>query len=129
MNMGSHDRQGLMIRLLKSFSFAITGIKTAIWSERNMRIHLVISTFVIACSFFFSLTQAEWIFVILAIGGMISLELVNTALERVVNLITEEFHPLAKQAKDIAAGAVFVYAVMAVVIGILIFLPRIMSLF
>ena len=93
-----------------------------------MRIHIISSIIVIGCSFFFSLSYVEWIVVVLAIGGMISLELVNTAIERVVDLITEEYHPLAEQAKDIAAGAVFVYAITAIIIGIIIFLPKIISL-
>jgi undecaprenol kinase len=127
--MDLQDKQQKSIPLLKSFSYAINGIRTAIWTERNMRIHLFISVFVIGCSIFFSINKAEWIVVILAIGGMLSLELVNTAIERVVDLITEEYHPLAKQAKDLAAGAVFLYALMAVVIGMIIFLPRILKLF
>ena len=120
MNMDSRDKH---VQLWKSFSFAINGIKTALWSERNMRIHLFVSLIVIGCSIFFSISKLEWLIVILIIGGIFSLELVNTAIERVVDLVTEEYHPLAKQAKDIAAGAVFIYAVAAVVIGIIIFLP------
>lgn len=124
--MGSQDNRS---SLIKSFSFALTGIKTAIGSERNMRIHLFLSALAIGCSIFFSISTIEWIFVIFAIGGMFALELINTAIERVVDLVTDEFHPLAKQAKDIAAGAVFVYAFMAVVIGMIIFLPRILRWF
>lgn len=115
--------------LLKSFSYAINGIVTAIRSERNMRIHLIISVIVIGCSFFFSINKTEWLIVLLAIGGMFSLELINTAIERVVDLNTEEYHPLAKQAKDVAAGAVFIYAFIVVVIGMIIFLPRLLELF
>lgn len=117
------DLQDKRPRLWKSFSYAITGIRTALRTERNMRIHLFVSVVVIGCSVFFSISKLEWIFVIAAIGGIFSLELINTAVERVVDLITEEYHPLAKQAKDLAAGAVFVYAIMAVVIGVIIFLP------
>lgn len=122
MNMDSKDKR---ILLLKSFSYAITGITTAIRSERNMRIHLILSIIAIGCSLFFSISTVEWLFVIVAIGGMFSLEILNTAVERVVDLVTEEYHPLAKQAKDLAAGAVFVYALTVVIIGIIIFLPRI----
>jgi undecaprenol kinase len=63
--------------------------------------------------------------VLFAIGGMLSLELMNTAVERVVDLATKDYHPLAKQAKDIAAGAVFIYAALSVIIGAIIFLPKI----
>jgi undecaprenol kinase len=121
--MDSRDKPA---RLWRSFSFAMTGIKTALWSERNMRIHFLVSLLVIGCALFFSISQLEWLFVIFAIGGIFSLELINTAIERVVDLVTKEYHPLAKQAKDIAAGAVFIYAITVVVIGIIIFLPYIL---
>jgi undecaprenol kinase len=124
--MDSRDKPN---RLWKSFSYALTGIKTAIWTERNMRIHLCASIVVIGCSLFFSISKLEWLFVIAAIGGILSLELINTAIERVVDLVTEEYHPLAKQAKDIAAGAVFIYAITAVLIGIIIFFPRVLKWF
>jgi undecaprenol kinase len=117
------DLQDKRFPVWKSFYFAVTGIKTALQTERNMRIHLLVSIIVIGCSIFFSINQWEWLFVIVAIGGIFSLELMNSAIERVVDLITVEYHPLAKQAKDLAAGAVFIYAVIAVIIGIIIFLP------
>lgn len=122
MNMDSKDKR---VHLWKSFSYAITGIFTAIRSERNMRIHLSLSIIVIGFSLFFSISKVEWLFVIVAIGGIFSLEILNTAVERIVDLVTEEYHPLAKQAKDLAAGAVFVYAITVVIIGLIIFLPRI----
>jgi undecaprenol kinase len=109
--------------LWKSFSFALSGIQTALLTERNMRIHLLVSIVVIGCSIFFSISKLEWLFVIVAIGGIFSLEMMNSAIERVVDLITAEYHPLAKQAKDLAAGAVFIYAVITVLIGIIIFIP------
>ncbi|MCM3692384.1 diacylglycerol kinase family protein [Neobacillus niacini] len=117
------DLQDKQFTIWKSFHFAFTGIKTALQTERNMRIHLLVSIIVIGCSIFFSINKWEWLFVIVAIGGIFSLELMNSAIERVVDLITVEYHPLAKQAKDLAAGAVFIYAVIVVVIGIIIFLP------
>jgi undecaprenol kinase len=120
MLMGSRDKH---VHLWKSFYYALTGIKTALCSERNMRIHFFVSLLVIGCSIFFSISKLEWLFVIVAIGGIFSLELMNTAIERVVDLVTEEYHPLAKQAKDLAAGAVFIYAITAVVIGSIIFFP------
>ena len=63
------------------------------------------------------------------IGAVLSLELVNTAIEAVVDLVTEEYHPLAKVAKDTAAAAIFVIAVVAAIVGVIIFLPKIISLF
>ncbi|WP_313798236.1 diacylglycerol kinase family protein [Cytobacillus sp.] len=115
-------------RLIKSFGFAFTGIRSVIMRERNMKIHLVISIIVILAGIWLSLSKLEWLFIILAIGGMLSLEMINTAIERVVDLVTNQYHPLAKDAKDIAAGAVLLYAIMSVIIGLMIFLPKILEL-
>ncbi|MBI0576386.1 diacylglycerol kinase family protein [Neobacillus cucumis] len=128
MNMDSRGK-GKTIPLLRSFAYAIDGIRTAIIAERNMRIHLLFSFLVIGGSFFFSITRMEWLFIILVISGMFALELINSAIERVVDLVTEEYHPLAKQAKDLAAGAVFLYAIFSVIIGIIVFFPYIRKLF
>jgi undecaprenol kinase len=129
MSMDSNDnKKQLHVPLWRSFSFAISGIQNAILNERNIRIHLIISIFVIGFSIFLSITKVEWLFVIFAIGGMLALELLNTAIERLVDLVTTEYHPLAKQAKDIAAGAVFLYAIFSVIVGFIIFIPRILKL-
>ncbi len=93
-----------------------------------MRIHLVCSIIVIGASFYFSITRLEWLFILIAIGGMLAFEIVNTAVERVVDLVTDEYHPLAKQAKDLAAGAVFLYAILSVIIGVVIFIPYLLKL-
>jgi len=90
-----------------------------------MKSHLFCSIIVLLVSYYFSITKMEWIFILFAIGGMFALELVNTAIERVVDLVTAEYHPLAKQAKDMAAGAVLIYAVLSIAIGIFIFFPYI----
>ena len=126
MNMDSHDKYK-PISLISSFSVAVIGIMTAIKNERNMRFHLITALLVLVVSIYFSITKMEWLFILLAIGGMFALELINTAIERVVDLVTKEYHPLAKQAKDIAAGAVFIYAILSVIIGMVIFLPYILK--
>ncbi|WHY65751.1 diacylglycerol kinase family protein [Neobacillus sp. SuZ13] len=115
--------------LLRSFSYAFAGIATALRSERNMRFHFFSSIVVLLFSYYFSITKTEWLFILVLIGGMFALEMVNTAIERVVDLVTDEYHFLAKQAKDLAAGAVLVFAILSVVIGIVIFLPYILELF
>jgi len=111
-----------------TFSNAIAGIIEALKSEKNMRFHLFCSIIVLLVSYYFSITKTEWLFILFAIGGIFALELMNSAIERVVDLVTAEYHPLAKQAKDLAAGAVFVYAVLSVAIGIIIFFPYIQKL-
>jgi undecaprenol kinase len=127
MNMDSNGNRNSN-SLLRSFSYAIYGIWTAILSERNMKIHVSISILVIGSGLFFRISKQDWLFVFLAIGGMMALELANTAIERVVDLVTEEYHPLAKQAKDLAAGAVFIFAIISVIIGIFIFLPYVQKI-
>ncbi|WP_319005003.1 diacylglycerol kinase family protein [Mesobacillus jeotgali] len=115
--------------MASSFKFGFEGIAAAASKERNVQIHLGISVIVILLGFIFSINKYEWIAVILSIGGMISMEMMNTAIERTVDMYTKEYHPLAKQAKDIAAGAVLVFAIASVMIGLIIFLPRILVLF
>lgn len=114
--------------ILSSFKYGFTGIADAALKERNMQIHIVLSFFVIAAGFALKISKFEWIAVLIAIGGMISLELMNSAVERTVDLYTKEFHPLAKQAKDIAAGAVLFFAIISVMIGMIIFAPKIIDL-
>jgi undecaprenol kinase len=80
---------------------------------------------VVIFGFIFAIDRVEWMFVLFAIGGMFSLELINTAIERTVDYISPQFHLLAKQAKDVAAGAVLIYACLSVIIGCIIFLPKI----
>lgn len=126
--MDLNDKQS-RLGFLKSFSYAIAGIATALKSEKNMRFHFYSSIVVLLISYYFSITKMEWLLILFAIGGMFALELVNTAIERVVDLVTGEYHPYAKQAKDLAAGAVFIYAILAVTIGIVIFLPYVLELF
>lgn len=112
---------------VKSFSFALRGIGEALKTERNIRIHSMMTVVVILLGIYVSLNRLEWLFILLAITGTIALELVNSAIERVVDLVTEEYHPLARQAKDIAAGAVLLYAIFSVIVGIVIFLPKLIS--
>ena len=114
--------------LIKSFSYAIQGLREAFFSERNLQIHFLFSIIVVICGFLFQITKVEWMVILVLAGGMFSIEMINTAVEKVVDLVTNEFHPLAKKAKDIAAGAVLIYAIIAVIIGLIIFLPYLPSL-
>ncbi|WP_307364648.1 diacylglycerol kinase family protein [Peribacillus cavernae] len=108
--------------------FAFQGIKGVVKSERNMKIHLAAACAVLFFGWYFSVSRLEWLFLLVAISGTITLEMVNSAIERTVDLITGDIHPLAKQAKDIAAGAVLVYAVFSVLTGLIIFLPRLFGI-
>ena len=110
-------------KFIKSFSYAIQGIVTAM-SEQNFRFHLLSAVIVMIAGLFTGLSIIEWIIIVLVITLVIGAEMFNTAIERVVDLVSPDYHPLAKQAKDIAAAAVLVFAACSVIIGILIFLPK-----
>ncbi len=110
-----------MKRFIKSLSYAFAGIKVAVGEQRNVQIHLTIFLLVIAAGLFIDINHSEWLAVILASSIVISTEMINTAIEKVVDLASPEIHPLAKKAKDIAAGAVLVAVCFAVIIGLLVF--------
>lgn len=112
----------------KSVGFALAGVKAA-FGERNMRIHLSLGLLVILAGVFFSISRMEWLFVLLCIAGMFTLEILNTAIEKTVDLVTDEYHPLAKVAKDLAAGAVLVYTVYSIIVGMIVFLPKVIDFF
>jgi undecaprenol kinase len=107
----------------KRFACAWAGVMAAVKEEVHMRIHIALAVVAIIAAAIFHISRMEWLILLLTIGSVIALELINTAIERVVDLVTADFHPLAKAAKDIAAGAVLVAAVVAVIVGITIFLP------
>ena len=114
--------------ITKSFGYAFEGIWTGIRKERNMKIHCIAVILVTAAGTFFQISAMEWCICLLLFGMVVSLELVNTAVEAVVDLVTEEKKPLAKIAKDTAAGAVLFAAIISVIIGCIIFLPYVLEL-
>jgi undecaprenol kinase len=116
-----------MKQFLLSFKYALEGIILAFKQERNLRFHLFMTIVVLIFGLLFNLHKFEWMILILVIGLMITAELFNTAIERLVDLYTEDFHPLAKQAKDISAAACFIFAICTIIIGFMIFLPKILS--
>ncbi len=132
MNMISRDerkRQKGIKKFLNSFSYPIKGLKYAYRNEQNLAVDVGIALMVLIAGFIFKIEKTEWIIIVITIGAVLSLELINTAIEAVVDLVTEEYHPLAKVAKDTSAAAVFVIAIVAVIVGLIIFLPKILELF
>lgn len=111
----------------KTFGYAMEGIRTGLRRERNMRIHTAAMILVVFAGTVLKLSAVEWCICLILFGLVIALELVNTAVEAVVDLVTEERKPLAKIAKDTAAGAVLTAAFMAAVIGCIIFIPKILT--
>lgn len=110
-----------MKKLLDSFNYAINGILYSLRTQRNMRIHFVIALMVLFASLFYNITRGEFIALAICITMVVTAELINTALESVIDLGTNHYHPLAKIAKDTAAGAVFVTALNAILVGFIIF--------
>lgn len=111
--------------LFKSFACAVKGIIWVAGSQRNMKIHLVAAAAVLAAAIRFEINCLEAALVFLAMALVMVAEMVNTAVEKAVDLVSPEYHPLAGRAKDAAAGAVLLAAFFSVVIGVLVFLPYI----
>lgn len=114
--------------IIDSFNNAVNGIILTIKSERNMTVHYLIAIGVITLSLFFNFTRIEFLILLLATTFVVVMEMINTAIEKTVDMITEEYHPFARIIKDISAGAVLVSAINAVIVGYLLFFDRI-SLF
>lgn len=113
--------------LYKSFGYALEGIFAGIKKERNLKIHCIAMIVVSIAGVILKISAMKWCICFLLFALILSLELINTAVEAVVDLVTEEKKPLAKLAKDTAAGAVLIAAIMAVIIGGILFIPEIMS--
>jgi diacylglycerol kinase len=109
---------------IRSFGYALKGIKAVFGKEANMNIHLIMTTLVIICGFVFSISITEWMLCIGCFGLVISLEMLNSAIENLVDLVSPEKHVLAGKVKDIAAGAVLVGAICAALVGLIIFVPK-----
>lgn len=105
------------------------GFKSAIKSERNMKIHVLATLIVTALGFILGLEPLEWVACIFSIVIVIGSEMLNTAIETIVDIVSPNINPLAKKAKDIAAGAVLVLAMGALAVGLIIFIPKIVNIF
>ena len=112
----------------KNFKYAFDGLQYAFQTQNNFRIQLIIGCIVVAAGFWLSINTLEWILIILCIGLVLTLEVLNTALEEIVNFISPDFHPLAGKIKDLSAAAVLIIAIIAAIIGMVIFLPKMINL-
>ncbi|MDP2723429.1 MAG: diacylglycerol kinase family protein [Bacteroidales bacterium] len=108
---------------LKSFQYAGKGIWRAVKTQHNLWIHLFVAALVIVAGIQFHISRLDWMVVTIAIGGVLSAEMFNTAIEFIVDLVSPEHHRLAAAAKDISAGAVLIFAIVSVIIGLMVFLP------
>lgn len=114
--------------LIDSFGNAFEGLFYTLKNVRNLKIHLFFTLLVIIFGFLLKISIVEWLICIIFIALVISMELVNTAIEKTVDLAMPSIHPIAKVAKDVAASAVLFSAIMSVVGGLIIFLPKIIDL-
>ncbi|WP_345239738.1 diacylglycerol kinase family protein [Pontibacillus salipaludis] len=121
MSSGSNETKK---KKLIGFSFAFQGLWEVLKTERNFRIHLSVSTIVVLAGLFFDLAAWEWVAVITIMAMVIILEMINSVIERIMDFLSPEQHPLVGEIKDISAGAVLVAALASVIIACIIFLPK-----
>lgn len=110
---------------LKSFGFAFNGLRILFKEEHNSRIHFFATVTVIIAAIFFELNKYEWIAIIFSIGLVITVEIINTAVENIADFLTTEKNSKIKTIKDLSATAVLISALTALTIGLLIFVPKI----
>lgn len=116
-----------MKKFFKSVTFAAEGVKQFFFHDRNGKIQIVIGMTAITLGFTVSLSSFQWLLVLFCIGLVISLEMINSAIERYCDLVTTDFHPGIKIIKDVAAGAVLVASITSLIIGLIIFIPALVE--
>lgn len=118
-----------ILNRIKSFGFAFNGLKILIKEEHNSRIHLIAAIFVILAGFYFQISMMEWLAITFAIGFVIVLELINSTIENISDFISPEKNNSIKKIKDLSAAGVLISALTALVIGFIIFIPKVSALF
>jgi len=121
--------QSLLRRRIASFGHSVRGVWLALRSEVHMRFHAVAAVVAIGLGFYLRLNRLEWALVALAIAGVWTAELLNTAIEALTDLVSPGYHPLAGKAKDVAAGAVLLAALGALAVGLLVFGPHFIRIY
>ncbi len=116
-----------MKAFLNSFRFAYNGLKIAL-QQRNMKIHVCAALLVVVFSFYFKISHTEWAIILLCMGGVLSAEVFNTAIEKIADFIQPNRDEKIKVIKDLAAAAVLVFAIITVLVAGLIFIPKIIIL-
>ncbi len=118
-----------MINFLKGFLYAFNGLAVFFRHEWNGRIQLAISVLVVMLAFLLHVSALDWIILLMCIASVLSFEMINSAIEKLCNLVHPKFHPAVKVIKDISAGAVLWVSFFSGIIGVIIFLPKIQHLF
>ncbi|CCY79451.1 undecaprenol kinase [Mycoplasma sp. CAG:877] len=114
-------------RLTNSFKYAFEGILQAYVGEQNLKIHTVIAVLVIIFGFILKISYTEWLVCLVLIGLVLMAEFFNTSIEYLVDLVSPEIHPLAKATKDTASAGVLMMAIISAIIGLIIFVPKLIS--
>lgn len=109
------------LKMIKSFSFAYKGLKHALKYENNFRFHLLAVVLMIICGTYFHISTPEWVCITLCCGLVISTEIINTAIEKMIDIISPEFQVKAGTVKDLAAAAVLITAIMSFIVFLIIF--------
>jgi undecaprenol kinase len=120
---------GLRHPTVKSFTYAFEGLKTALKEEPNFRIHVIMATLALGIGVLLGLSPLEWIILSFTIFYVITLELLNTVLEALVNLVSPEYRHFAKVAKDVSAACVLLAAFLSVIVGLILFVPKLILIF
>ena len=113
---------------LNSFYFAFSGLKTVFNEEANFRIHLIAAGFAVLLGLLLKITKFEWISIVFAIGIVFVSEIINSSIERLADIISPEKNQKIKKLKDLSAAAVLVSAITALIIGLIIFLPKLLTI-
>jgi len=123
-------QKGFSIRKrIRSFGYAFNGLRILIREEENAKIHLLAALCVLIAGVFLKISQIEWIAIILAIGLVISLEAINTSIENISDFVSPEKHMWIKKIKDLSAAGVLIGAITAAIVGLIIFIPKLLELF
>ena len=117
-----------IVKRAKSFTHAFRGIRIFVSSTPNVRIHFAGAIIAIVLGFTFNISKTEWFAIIFASGIVIIAEAFNTAIEIDIDLTSPEYHPYARETKDVSAGAVLIASMLALIIGLIVFLPYIYAL-
>ncbi len=110
-----------MKKFFQSFIYALKGLWAATGDQRNLKVQFVVACIVVIAGFYFAITTVEWCIILICIALVTGFELVNIAIENLVDLVTRERHPLAGKIKDIAASAVLTVSVISLIVGLIIF--------
>jgi len=124
----SEKKRFSLVARAKSFTHAFRGIGVLVKSTHNFWIHIFVAVVAIVFGFFLKISHIEWMLLVLATGFVMVTEAINTAIEIDIDLTSPNYHPYARDTKDVAAGAVLISAITAIVTGSIIFLPKVLAL-